>query len=233
MLQHLSLSVVSVVTTMLIALMLLLAAASDASPLEALLTEYLESDDGDTIRAGQPDADYDLHYDQRQTGSENYRLSLDGVMLAVPAASETTLGSLGSLATNYLMEMAAAAGETDDDDDTYGGGYGEEEEAVDEADNVVEEEEAAELQVDDSPTIVAAADQHEHHSGVPQLGSKRRTNSMGLSRGAAAGATVSQVTESAKKRPANRVKMPKADGATFVQQSRTHPSSGPAKKRNK
>lgn len=31
-----------------------------------------------------PKEDYNLHYDQRQTGSENYRLHLDGFFIAAP-----------------------------------------------------------------------------------------------------------------------------------------------------
>lgn len=61
------------------------------------------------------DDDYDLHYDQRQNGTENYRLNVDGVIVAVPAASENSIGSIGMLATNYLMDFAA--GTTDEDDE--------------------------------------------------------------------------------------------------------------------
>lgn len=36
-----------------------------------------------------PKEDYNLHYDQRQTGSENYRLHLDGFFIAAPHDLDT------------------------------------------------------------------------------------------------------------------------------------------------
>lgn len=74
----------------------------------------------------QADSDYDLHYDERQNGTENYRLNINGVVIAVPGASSNAMSSIGLLASNYLLELAEAAanneesndqGVDDDDDD--------------------------------------------------------------------------------------------------------------------
>lgn len=89
---------------------------SSASPIDSLLAGLLNDDDGEDDAS--IDKDYDLHYDQRQNGTENYRLKIDGVLLAVPgAASEQSLASLGLLASSYLVNMAEATGGMDDDDD--------------------------------------------------------------------------------------------------------------------
>jgi len=71
----------------------------------------------------QPDGDYDLHYDERQNGTENYRLNIKGVVIALPGASSNAMNSIGLLASNYLLELAEAAaasegsnGENLDDD---------------------------------------------------------------------------------------------------------------------
>lgn len=71
------------------------------------------------------DSDYDLHYDERQNGTENYRLNINGVVIAVPGASSSAVSNVGLLATNYLLELAEAAADgagahdevVDDDDE--------------------------------------------------------------------------------------------------------------------
>ena len=65
-------------------------------PLDQLLSDLLTQQDDGTDEFG----DYDLHYDQRQNGTENYRISLNGVIVAIPtgAASQATeLADLGAL----------------------------------------------------------------------------------------------------------------------------------------
>ncbi|KAL9874326.1 uncharacterized protein LOC119641072 [Glossina fuscipes] len=47
-----------------------------------------------------PKDDYDLHYDQRQKGNENYRLKLDGFFLALPQEDDSSL----LLLTEELLE---------------------------------------------------------------------------------------------------------------------------------
>lgn len=197
----------------------LMANTARASPLETLLTEYLEAGAGTKLTADAVDADYDLHYDQRQSGSENYRLNVDGVMMTVPAASESTLGSLSAMATNYLLDLAAATSELDgdDDDDGYGGGG----DSVDE----VEGEEEAEQS--------ASADHggpHEHpepQQPQPLLSKTDADRPYTYDR-----MVVEPIRSVANK--ASRVRRPSAGGlAAIVAQSRNNPGNGPAKKRNK
>lgn len=58
---------------------------------------------------------FDLTYDQRQNGTENIRLRVDGVVVALPSSSSNQASnSFGNLAANYLLQLAA---QTDDDDD--------------------------------------------------------------------------------------------------------------------
>lgn len=66
----------------------------------------------------QSDSDYDLHYDERQNGTENYRLNVNGVVIALPGPSTNAMSSVGLLASNYLLELAeaAAAGEGTNDE---------------------------------------------------------------------------------------------------------------------
>lgn len=62
----------------------------------------------------QTDGDYDLHYDERQNGTENYRLNINGVVIAIPGASSSAMSTIGSLASNYLLELAEAAAAAND-----------------------------------------------------------------------------------------------------------------------
>lgn len=62
------------------------------------------------------ESDHDLTYDQRQNGTENIRLRLDGVIVAFPSSSSNQASSaVGNIAANYLLQLAAGA---DDDDDS-------------------------------------------------------------------------------------------------------------------
>ncbi|XP_037052296.1 uncharacterized protein LOC119085885 [Bradysia coprophila] len=63
----------------------------------------------------QADSDYDLHYDERQNGTENYRLNIDGVVIALPGPSSNAMSSVGLLASNYLLELAAGNGGANDE----------------------------------------------------------------------------------------------------------------------
>lgn len=101
-----------VITTLL--LVFVASKRSSGSPIEQLLSDFL-----DDASDSQPDFgdDYELHFDQRQNGTENYRLNVDGVLIAVPAASQSSIGSLGLLASSYLMDFADATGNGDDEDD--------------------------------------------------------------------------------------------------------------------
>lgn len=63
------------------------------------------------------DSDRDLTYDQRQNGTENFRLRVDGVVVAVPQSSSSQASSsIGNLAANYLLQLAAASEEDEDGD---------------------------------------------------------------------------------------------------------------------
>lgn len=79
-----------------------------ASPL-SLFDDYADE---------QTDDDYDLHYDERQNGTENYRLNINGVVIALPGASSNQMSSIGLLASNYLLELAEAAAANEHPNDT-------------------------------------------------------------------------------------------------------------------
>lgn len=82
---------------------------SVSSPLGTLLfDDYVDE---------QTDTDYDLHYDERQNGTENYRLNINGVVIAVPGASSSAMSTIGSLASNYLLELAEAAAAHEESND--------------------------------------------------------------------------------------------------------------------
>lgn len=60
---------------------------------------------------------HDLKYDQRQNGTENLRLNVDGVIIAFPAStSNQATNAAANLATNYLLQLAAASEEDEDSD---------------------------------------------------------------------------------------------------------------------
>lgn len=85
---------------------------SVTSPLGTLLfDDYIDE---------QTDGDYDLHYDERQNGTENYRLNINGVVIAVPGASSNAMSSIGLLASNYLLELAEAAAANDESNGDQG-----------------------------------------------------------------------------------------------------------------
>lgn len=63
--------------------------------------------------------EHDLTYDQRQNGTENIRLNIDGVVIAFPSASSSQASNaIGSVAANYLLQLAAG-GDDDSDDADY------------------------------------------------------------------------------------------------------------------
>lgn len=101
-----------VLTTLL--LVFAVSRRSSGSPIEQLLSDFLD-DAGDS----QPDFgdDYDLHFDQRQNGTANFRLNIDGVLIAVPDSSQNSIGDLGLMASSYLMDFAAETGEGNEAED--------------------------------------------------------------------------------------------------------------------
>lgn len=60
---------------------------------------------------------HDLKYDQRQNGTENLRLNLDGVIIAFPAStSNQATNAAANVAANYLLQLAATSEEDEDSD---------------------------------------------------------------------------------------------------------------------
>lgn len=85
----------------------------NTSPLDFMLLDELIDE-----QANVPD--HDLSYDQRQNGTENIRLRIDGVIIALPSSSSGQTGSAaGNLAANYLLQLAAGAEDDDDDGDYF------------------------------------------------------------------------------------------------------------------
>lgn len=85
---------------------------SVTSPLGTLLfDDYIDEE---------TNGDYDLHYDERQNGTENYRLNINGVVIAVPGASSNAMNSIGLLASNYLLELAEAAAANEESNGDHG-----------------------------------------------------------------------------------------------------------------
>lgn len=81
----------------------------NAAPIDYALLDDLISNDESTN-------DFDVAYDQRQNGTENLRLRIDGLILAFPSAASSQASSMAaSLATNYLLQLATA--EDDDNED--------------------------------------------------------------------------------------------------------------------
>lgn len=81
----------------------------NAAPIDYALLDDLISNDESTN-------DFDVAYDQRQNGTENLRLRIDGLILAFPSAASSQASSMAAnLATNYLLQLATA--EDDDNED--------------------------------------------------------------------------------------------------------------------
>lgn len=80
------------------------ARSSHGTPL-GFLFDYIDDGVGyDDMSKG----DYDLRYDQRQNGTENVRLNIDGVIIAVPGSSSSSSSpssssSFSNVATNFLL----------------------------------------------------------------------------------------------------------------------------------
>uniref|UniRef100_A0A182NGL4 Uncharacterized protein n=1 Tax=Anopheles dirus TaxID=7168 RepID=A0A182NGL4_9DIPT len=72
------------------------------------------------------DDDYDIVFDQRQNGTANVHLSVDGVMVALPAPEMPPSAALAgaTLLDLFASQLAAAGGESEDSDsseESYGG----------------------------------------------------------------------------------------------------------------
>lgn len=81
----------------------------NAAPIDYALLEDLVNNDESTN-------DFDVAYDQRQNGTENLRLRIDGLILAFPSAASSQASSMAAnLAANYLLQLATA--EDDDNED--------------------------------------------------------------------------------------------------------------------
>ncbi|XP_050072335.1 uncharacterized protein LOC126560418 [Anopheles maculipalpis] len=89
----------------------------DSLPLTTFLDD--DSDYDDSF-----ENDYDLVFDQRQNGTANVRVSVDGVMLALPAPEMSPSATLaGATLLDLFASQLAAAGEGEEDDsseETYG-----------------------------------------------------------------------------------------------------------------
>lgn len=76
---------------------------------------FLDDIDDDDEELSQPD--YDLHYDERQNGTENYRLRINGVLIAIPSTiTSNSASSIGTIASNYLLLNSLNSGGGDDND---------------------------------------------------------------------------------------------------------------------
>lgn len=90
-----------------------------ASPIDYLL---FGDEDDETADAAN---DYDLRYDQRQNGTANVRLRLDGIVIAAPSSKTNQLAaSAGDTALDYLFDLVPliALGDQDNvdvDSDEY------------------------------------------------------------------------------------------------------------------
>lgn len=88
-------------------------ASVQAAPVDYLLLDGLNNDE--------PAGDYDMLYDQRQNGTENFRLNVDGVIMAFPAAaSSQASNAAANVAANYLLQLASSLDDEDDDNDDSG-----------------------------------------------------------------------------------------------------------------
>lgn len=83
------------------ALLLISTHSTCGSPLGSLF-DYLDDSNGyDDVNKG----DYDLRYDQRQNGTENVRLNVDGVLIAIPSSSSSSSSSSTSSFTNIATDL--------------------------------------------------------------------------------------------------------------------------------
>lgn len=63
------------------------------------------------------DQNRDLKFDQRQNGTENLRLNVDGVVIAFPAStSNHAANAAANVAANYLLQLASTSDEDDEGD---------------------------------------------------------------------------------------------------------------------
>ncbi|XP_035915301.1 uncharacterized protein LOC118513536 isoform X2 [Anopheles stephensi] len=89
----------------------------DSLPITSLLDD--DSDYDDSF-----ENDYDLVFDQRQNGTANVRVSVDGVMVALPAPDMSPSATLaGATLLDLFASQLSAAGEGGEDDsseETYG-----------------------------------------------------------------------------------------------------------------
>ncbi|KFB43075.1 hypothetical protein ZHAS_00010755 [Anopheles sinensis] len=99
---------------------LALVVRTDALPVSSFL-----GDDGDYADSYE-DNDYDVVFDQRQNGTANVHLSVDGVLLALPAPEIPSSASLAgaTLLELFASQLAAGGGDSEDDtsDELYTGG---------------------------------------------------------------------------------------------------------------
>lgn len=85
--------------------------AIDTAPLDYLLLDDFSDDD--PINGG----DYDMTFDQRQNGTENLRVRVNGVLIAFPKSVSSSAGSVASsVAANYLLQLAETAEDDDNND---------------------------------------------------------------------------------------------------------------------
>lgn len=60
---------------------------------------------------------HDMKFDQRQNGTENLRLNVDGVIIAFPSSTgNQATNAAANLAANYLLQLASASEEDEDSD---------------------------------------------------------------------------------------------------------------------
>lgn len=92
-------------------LIILFTASCNCGPIDFLLFDDYD-EEGSSAAAGQ---DYDLSYDQRQNGTGNFRLNIDGVVIGVPSAGMAS-EMVGTLAQNYILGLVKANEASEDDD---------------------------------------------------------------------------------------------------------------------
>lgn len=170
---------------------------SCGSPL-GLLFDYIDDSSGyDDTNTG----DYELRYDQRQNGTENLRLNVDGVLIAIPSSaasssSPSSSGSFTNIATDLLLstllggdyddksadipaEGSPITAESDGKPQTPIQAEKNDEKKVDGLKNVsIEEKKGAtdEVQLRNNAKVGAAADGDDDEEQVPKKIHLRRRN---------------------------------------------------------